>query len=97
EIYSKENKSYETDLRQKVQDYKEYFISMYFKWEEWRKEFIYYQYVDGHYRVHDEFHRFHLSYKYPDGSDEETRKKHHEIYEHGKFAFLNEGKFIFMN
>ncbi|KAF0561678.1 glutamate-rich protein 3 [Gigaspora margarita] len=97
EIYSKENKSYETDLRQKVQDYKQYFISMYYKWEEWRKGFIHYQNIDGHYQVHDEFHKFHISYKRPNSSDEATRKKYHEICEHGKFAFLNEAKFIFIN
>ncbi|CAG8452351.1 20396_t:CDS:2 [Dentiscutata erythropus] len=103
EIYSKENKAYETDLTQKVQDYKQYFISMYDRWEDWRKAFIHIKGRENHAittfpcLVHDTFHELFITYKYPNSIDEAMWKKYQELCNHGQFAFLNEAKDIFMN
>ncbi|CAG8581900.1 5694_t:CDS:2 [Scutellospora calospora] len=111
EIYltKQPNKTHETELVQKVQDYKQYFVDMYYTWEDWRKEFIH---ITSHPEspvssfpcfVKDSYHDLSIYYMYPHSTDEvmlkdETKlNKYKELCNQSKMCFLDEAKGIFLN
>ncbi|CAG8569356.1 6076_t:CDS:2 [Cetraspora pellucida] len=102
DIYSKgSNETYENDLIQKVQEYKQYFIEMYDKWEDWRKSLIsfengYDKNIDFPCIVQDSFHDFYISFKCPNSIDEISENKRRKLCIDSQTAFINEAKSTFM-
>ncbi|CAG8587568.1 3649_t:CDS:2, partial [Racocetra fulgida] len=105
DIYSNGlNKTYEADLITKVQEYKQYFIDMYDKWEDWRKSLIIFRGLETNpdpdfpCLVNDSFHNLYMYFQYPKTfiHDDKMVEKHRELCVQGQMAFLNEAKDAFM-
>ncbi|CAG8830969.1 36938_t:CDS:2, partial [Racocetra persica] len=83
-------------------DYKQYFIDMYEKWEDWRKSLIVFRDLETNPDlpciVNDTFHNLSMYFQYPKTFiyDDKLLDKHRELCVQGQMAFLNEAKDAFM-